>query len=150
MVLTFRNIDASPDDPVEEWGVEGILAAIDRGNVGDWRRIVAAVQKEPWGAVAEQVATAARLAEDVGAASALSGAVDHIRRRRETDERAQVAETLRTHLASSGLSQAQFAQRLGTSRTRFNTYLNGRVTPAATIMVRAEAVVETARRDLAG
>jgi hypothetical protein len=30
-VLQFRNINATPDDPVEKWGVEGILAAIDRG-----------------------------------------------------------------------------------------------------------------------
>ena len=27
--LKFRNIDASPDDPVETWPFEGILAAVD-------------------------------------------------------------------------------------------------------------------------
>lgn len=31
MPLRFRNIDATPADPVESWGFEGMLAAIDRG-----------------------------------------------------------------------------------------------------------------------
>lgn len=29
MALFFRNLDVTPDDPVEQWGVEGVLAAID-------------------------------------------------------------------------------------------------------------------------
>ena len=28
--LKFRNIEASPDDPVETWPFEGILAAVER------------------------------------------------------------------------------------------------------------------------
>ena len=38
-MLKFRNIDVSPDDPVEKWGIEGILCAFERGHVNDWRRI---------------------------------------------------------------------------------------------------------------
>ena len=38
-MLKFRNIDVSPNDPVEKWGVEGILCAFERGYVGDWRKI---------------------------------------------------------------------------------------------------------------
>ena len=38
-MLKFRNINVSPDDPVEKWGVEGILCAFERGYVDDWRRI---------------------------------------------------------------------------------------------------------------
>ena len=38
-MLKFRNIDVSPNDPVEEWGVEGILCAFERGHVDDWRKI---------------------------------------------------------------------------------------------------------------
>jgi hypothetical protein len=37
--LKFRNIDASPSDPVEKWGVEGILCAFERGSVDDWRKV---------------------------------------------------------------------------------------------------------------
>jgi hypothetical protein len=40
--LRFRNIDASPDDPVETWPFEGVLAAIERapcltGSGWSWR-----------------------------------------------------------------------------------------------------------------
>jgi len=38
-MLKFRNIDVSPSDPVERWGVEGILCAFERGGVEDWRKI---------------------------------------------------------------------------------------------------------------
>jgi len=32
-VMTFRNIDVSPDAPVEEWGFEGMLCALERGDI---------------------------------------------------------------------------------------------------------------------
>jgi len=38
-MLKFRNIDVSPSEPVEKWGVEGILCAFERGGVNDWRKI---------------------------------------------------------------------------------------------------------------
>jgi len=38
-MLKFRNINISSDAPVEKWGVEGILCAFERGQVGDWRKI---------------------------------------------------------------------------------------------------------------
>lgn len=47
--LRFRNIDASPDDPVESWPFEGILAAIERGTLPDWRRLAAAIAVAPGG-----------------------------------------------------------------------------------------------------
>ena len=40
--MTFRNIDVSPDAPVEEWGGEGMLCALERGDVADWQRLYAA------------------------------------------------------------------------------------------------------------
>lgn len=40
--MTFRNIDVSPDAPVEEWGFEGMLCALERGDVADWQRLYAA------------------------------------------------------------------------------------------------------------
>jgi len=38
-MLKFRNINVSPDDPVEMWGVEGILCAFERGHIDNWRKI---------------------------------------------------------------------------------------------------------------
>ncbi|MFM9718807.1 hypothetical protein, partial [Streptomyces galilaeus] len=47
MPLRFRNIDATPADPVEVWGFEGMLAAIDRGYASDWRKLIDALADEP-------------------------------------------------------------------------------------------------------
>jgi hypothetical protein len=38
-MLKFRNLDVSPSDPVEKWGVEEILCAFERGGVEDWRKV---------------------------------------------------------------------------------------------------------------
>lgn len=69
--LKFRNLSVTPDDPVETWGVEGILAAIDRGSLRHWRRIVLAVRSEPGGDVAQNLAQAVELAEDQGVAAGM-------------------------------------------------------------------------------
>jgi len=55
-MLKFRNIDISPDDPVDMWGVEGILAAFQRGYVGDWRKIWRSVHINKSKKVTEDVA----------------------------------------------------------------------------------------------
>lgn len=141
MALRFRNIDLSPDAPVEQWGFEGLLTAIDRGTLTDWRRIQRAVDADPWGDVAQDLEDALDAAEDIGAAAALREALARSRRRCEEEERAAVAQELRVLQAASGMTQAEFARRLGTSRSRLNTYLNGRVTPSATVLVRARRVV---------
>jgi hypothetical protein len=51
--LKFRNVDASPDDPVETWPFEGILAAVERGTLPDWDRLATAIRVDPWGPVAQ-------------------------------------------------------------------------------------------------
>ena len=38
----FRNIDVPPDAPVENWGVEGMLCALERGGIADWQRLYTA------------------------------------------------------------------------------------------------------------
>ena len=55
-MLKFRNIDISPDDPVEMWGVEGILCAFQRGQVGDWRKIWKSIHTDKSKKVADDVA----------------------------------------------------------------------------------------------
>lgn len=138
MALTFRNLTVSPEDPVEAWGFEGLMAAVDRGDLGDWRRIARAVRNDPWGEVALTLDEVFALAEDSGAVETLRSARDLARRQRETEERQEVARTLARHLAATDLSQAEFARRLGTSPSRFSTYLSGKVVPSATMLVRAE------------
>ena len=71
--LRFRNIDASPDDPVETWPFEGILAAVERGTLPDWRRLANAIRADPWGPVAHQVLEAVQLSHPYGTHRAARG-----------------------------------------------------------------------------
>ncbi|MBK9695991.1 MAG: helix-turn-helix transcriptional regulator [Propionibacteriaceae bacterium] len=55
----------------------------------------------------------------------------------DTDERNEIAAAMRRGLQQSGLTQAAFAVRLGTSPTRLSTYLSGKTVPSAAIYLRA-------------
>ena len=142
--LKFRNIDASPDDPVETWPFEGILAAVERGTLPDWRRLAAAIQAEPWGPVAQQVLEAIRLSRPYGTAELLEGVVVRARKLAANSEREDVASEVRDLVSASGLSTQDFAVRTGTSRSRLSTYMSGKVVPSATLMVRMRRVARHA------
>ncbi len=72
--LKFRNLTASPDDPVEAWPFEGIVAAVERGTIPDRRRLADAIRADPWGPVAQQVLEAIRLSHPFGTAELMEGA----------------------------------------------------------------------------
>ena len=55
-MLKFRNINISPDSPVEMWGVEGILCAFERGHINDWRKIWKSIHVDKSKKVADDVA----------------------------------------------------------------------------------------------
>ena len=55
-MLKFRNIDVKADDPVEKWGVEGILCAFERGYIGDWHKIWKSIHTDKSKKVADDVA----------------------------------------------------------------------------------------------
>ncbi|HYA50761.1 MAG TPA: hypothetical protein VEG33_06285, partial [Streptosporangiaceae bacterium] len=103
--LKFRNLTASPDDPVETWPFEGILAAVERGTLPDWRRLAKAIQADPWGAVAQQVLEAVRLVRPYGTTELLEGVVARARKLAADSERGEVAAEVRRLVNDSGLSQ---------------------------------------------
>jgi len=51
-------------------------------------------------------------------------------------ERAAVAREVAELVENSGLSRAEFATRVGTSTSRLSTYITGKVTPSAALMLR--------------
>jgi ribosome-binding protein aMBF1 (putative translation factor) len=75
-----------------------------------------------------------------GVAEAMETALARARERAEASERAAVASEIREAVERSGLSQAEFASRVGTSASRLSTYASGKVTPSATLMVRIRRV----------
>jgi predicted XRE-type DNA-binding protein len=143
--LKFRNITASVDDPVETWPFEGILTAVERGTLPDWRRLATAIRADPWGPVAQQVLEAVELAQPYGTSELLVSVIEDAREMAAGAEREQVAREVRDLLARSGLSQQDFALRLGTSRPRLSTYISGKVTPSAALMIRIRRVATQAQ-----
>jgi predicted XRE-type DNA-binding protein len=134
--LKFRNVTASPDDAVETWPFEGILAAVERGTLPDWRRLAKVIQVDPWGPVAQQVIEAIHLSHPYGTTELLEGVVGRARKQAAGSERAEVVSEVRGLVDDSGLSQQDFADRIGTSRSRLSTYMSGKVVPSAALMVR--------------
>lgn len=134
--LRFRNIDASPEDPVETWPFEGVLAAIERGTLPDWRRLGAAISANPWGPVAQQVSESIRLSRPYGTGPLMASIIEEARRTAAQAERSQVAAEIRSLVERSGLPSQDFAGRIGTSPSRLSTYMSGKVTPSAALMIR--------------
>lgn len=147
-VLKFRNITAAVEDPVETWPFEGILAAVERGTLPDWRRLATAIRADPWGPVAQQVLEAIEMSRPYGASELLTSVVDYARRDTANAEREQVAQEIRDLVTRSGLSRQDFALRLGTSRPRLSTYMSGKVTPSAALMLRIRRVTAQAQATL--
>lgn len=143
--LKFRNVEASPDDPVETWPFEGIRAAVERGTLPDWRRLAKAISADPWGPVAQQVIEVLSSSRPYGTAELLEGVVARAREEASESERHQVAAEIRSLVDDSGLSRQEFAERIGTSRSRLSTYISGRVVPSAALMVRIRRVAKGIR-----
>ena len=141
MPLAFRNLTITPDAPVSEWPTEAVQAALERGDLGDWQRIVAELKREPWGITARQVEEVLGHSRPYGIADAMETVLARIRERTEATERSEVAAEIRQAIASSGLSRPEFAARIGTSASRLSTYATGKVTPSAALMVRIRRLI---------
>jgi predicted XRE-type DNA-binding protein len=142
--LRFRNVDADPADPVESWPYEGLITAIERGTIGDWIRITAAIDRDPWDGVARQVEEYLDYAPPDGVSALFRRAVTRARAQTGERERAEVAAEVRQLIEATGLSMAEVASRLGTSRSRLSTYRNGAVMPSAALLVRLRRVAASA------
>lgn len=145
--LAFRNVRADPAAPVESWPYEALVTAIERGTIGDWVRITAAVDREPWGEVARQVEDYLSYARPPGVTGLLERAVARARTQAERAERRRVAAEIGELIQATGLSLAEVARRMGTSRSRLSTYRSGSVTPSAALRLRLLDLVDLVRRD---
>lgn len=148
MTLRFRHVDADPCDPVDTWPYEALVTAVERGSLGDWRRVAAVIYADPYGEVSRSVEDYLGYAEPTGQAALFRLVVDGARAALEDEERAEVARRVRAAVAASGLSRREFAAAVGTSASRLSTYCSAKVTPSAALLLRMEAV--SARRAAAG
>lgn len=136
--LAFRNIDASPRDPVESWPYEGLVTAIERGSLSDWRRIAESIRRAPWGSVARDLEAYSAYGDEADTAELLMEAVRRARRSAEEADRAEVTRRVRAAIRRSGLPARRFAAEVGTSASRLSTYRSGSVQPSAAMLLRIE------------
>jgi len=143
MTLTFRNVDAAVSDPVESWPQEALQAAMERGDITHWRRMVAAVRRAPWGPVARSIEEILTYSQPYGVAGLMERAIEAARTEAVRSEGAEVSARVRAAKEASGLTVAGYAERCGTSRSRMSTYMSGKVVPSAAMLVRMERVSQT-------
>lgn len=134
--LAFRNLEIQADEPVANWPLEAIQAALERGGLEDWRRLASEIQADPWGSAARGVEEVLTYSRPYGVADALERVILNAREAAEQSERRLVATEITRLIDASGLSRAEFASRIGTSASRLSTYATGKVTPSASMMVR--------------
>jgi DNA-binding transcriptional regulator YiaG len=144
VTLVFRNIDASPTDPVESWPTEAVITALERGGLSDWHRIGEAIRADPWGPVARRVETALSCVHPYGVDVAMRRILSDARAARDLADREAVAVEVTQIVRASGLSKSEFASRIGTSASRLSTYLSGSVTPSASLLLRMRTVSQRA------
>jgi hypothetical protein len=142
MTVRFRNVDATPSDDVTTWPYEALVTVIERGLVDDWQPVFAEVRRDPWGPVARKVEHVASSTVDIAVGRLFTLAVDRARAAAESAEREAVAARVRAAIATSGLTAAEFAARVGTSASRLSTYATGKVVPSATMLYRIEGAAD--------
>jgi hypothetical protein len=144
MELKFRNIKASPNDSVSEWGTEGIVTALERGTIFHWKRMVLAALSSA--EVYESLEEALQISENT---KVVRWVKEQLRREGWNDLE-KVAHKLRLANLESGLSQKEFARELGTSASRFSTYLSAMVSPRAELVEKALRVSREKARESRG
>ncbi|UMG91150.1 helix-turn-helix transcriptional regulator [Nocardioides sp. TF02-7] len=109
---------------------------VESHSVADWRALVAPVALNPWGPAADRLVELARRTARDDVARAVQQFQVVYRERQEQREREHVALEIRRLVAISGLTQRDFAAYVGTSASRLSTYISGKVTPSAAMLLR--------------
>jgi hypothetical protein len=125
-----------PDQPVEFWPTVAIRSALQGGDIDTWKRIAAALKRDPYGRTARQVEEVLKGTRPYGISKALWEVLERARTHLEANERAEVARHVRLLIDRSGLGQPEFASRIGVAPEDLAAYLDGSVSPSASLMIR--------------
>jgi hypothetical protein len=122
--------------PVEFWPTAAIRSALEGGDIATWKRIAAALKRDPYGRTARQVEEVLDGTRPSGIAKALWEVLERARTHLDANERAEVARHVGLLIERSGLAQPEFASRIGVSAEELGTYLDGSTSPSASLMIR--------------
>lgn len=142
-MVQFRNINVSAESPVDEWGSEGLLTAIERGSVREWSRILRAVDAAPGSELRAELDEALDLAEG-GGADVIRLGISQI----DASWEDRVQQEARTAFFMADTTISDFAEQVGTSRSRMSTYLSGKTMPGAALLLKMQDVGRRRRDEL--
>ncbi|BBZ46317.1 transcriptional regulator [Mycobacterium parmense] len=127
---------ADPEQPVEFWPTSDIRSALQGGDIETWKRIAAALKRDPYGRTARQVEEVLEGARPYGIAKAMWEVLERARTHLEANERAEVARHVRVLIDRSGLGEPEFASRIGVPIAELAAYLDATISPPAALMIR--------------
>lgn len=142
----FRNVEGSPDEPIEDWPAEAIQAALERGSLSQWRRLATAIRGDPWGRVARIVEDIAGWGELYGVDALMRRVIAGARRDVDAAARARYAAKVRAARQRTGLTLREFARLVGTSASRLSDYERARTAPTTDVLGRIEHVADVHAR----
>ena len=131
-----RRPEGNHDQPVEFWPTAAIRSALQSGDIDIWKRIAAALKRDPYGRTARQVEEILEGTRPYGISKALWEVLERARTHLEANERAEVARHVRLLIDRSGLNQDEFASRVGVAPEDLAAYLDGTTSPSASLMIR--------------
>jgi hypothetical protein len=131
-----RRPEGDHDEPVEFWSTAAIRSALQSGDIDIWKRIAAALKRDPYGRTARQVEEILEGTRPYGISKALWEVLERARTHLEANERAEVARHVRLLIDRSGLNQDEFASRVGVAPEDLTAYLDGTTSPSASLMIR--------------
>jgi transcriptional regulator with XRE-family HTH domain len=131
-----RRPEGDHDQPVEFWSTAAIRSALQSGDIDTWKRIAAALKRDPYGRTARQIEEILEGTRPYGISKALWEVLERARTHLEANERAEVARHVRLLIDRSGLGQQEFASRIGVAPEDLAAYLDGSTSPSASLMIR--------------
>jgi hypothetical protein len=131
-----RRPEGNHDQPVEFWPTAAIRSALQSGDIDTWKRIAAALKRDPYGRTARQVEEVLEGTRPYGISKALWEVLERARTHLEANERAEVARHVRLLIDRSGLNEQEFASRVGVAPDDLAAYLDGSTSPSASLMIR--------------
>ena len=134
--MTRPSEQPADERPVEFWPTAAIRSALESGDITIWQRIVVAIKRDPFGRTARQVEEVLEFAAPYGISKALNEVLSRARAHLEADERTEASRHVRLLLDRSGLTEREFASRIGISAADLTAFLQASVSPAASLMIR--------------
>ncbi len=134
--MTRPSEQPADERPVEFWTTAAIRSALESGDITIWQRIVVAIKRDPFGRTARQVEEVLEASAPYGISKALTEVLSRARAHLEANERSEASRHVRLLLDRSGLTEREFASRIGVSAGDLAAFLQASVSPAASLMIR--------------